>query len=345
MDAKELLDFLVQGLPPGLSDSWDLQPNPADPDFYEELYALAQGVKWAVTDRIERLRAERNPATAVEKLEDYELALGLLQTRTGQFGTIAQRQGQVVGRFRESGGLTKFAIRTVMQSYLRYADPADILVIEADRAATKAVHTYAFTAPLVLTGVTNLTVNVPDDSYVSDGGVQLRIGVETIGAPTAPVIEITGPDGFKHRWDIAYYESLGVVVGANTVFDLELRAQDFAPRLADDGYTWVRRRINGTWTLTLRNLDKLNFAGLFVEGVGRNSAGQDGRGYALFEWGVLAETAKLGAGADLLGAAEAVRRMDHCHLNGHLLLDGHDITSLAAIPDDPNAIPDEGIPG
>lgn len=345
MDAKELLDFMLQGLAPGIADSWDLQPNPADPDFYEELYAVAQSLKFAVKDRIDQLKTERNPAAAVEKLQDYELALGLLQTRTAQFGTIAQRQGQVVGRFRESGGLTKFSIQTVMQAYLRYASPADILVIEADRPATKAVHTYAFPAPLVLTGTTNLTINVPDDSYVSDGGAQLRINVEVAGSGTAGIIELAGPDGFRHRWDVFDYRSLGVVVGMNTVFDLELRAQDFAPQLADDGYTWVRRKINGTWTLTLKFLDKLNSAGLFVEGVGRNAAGQDGRGAALFTWGVLAETAKLGAGADLLGAAEAVRRMDHCHLNGHLLLDGHDITSLAAIPDDPNAIPDECIPG
>lgn len=345
MDAKELLDFMLQGLAPGIADSWDLQPNPADPDFYEELYAVAQSLKFAVKDRIDALRTERNPATAIEKLPDYELALGLLQTRTAQFGTVSQRQGQVVGRFREFGGLSKAAIQTVMQAYLKYASPADILVIEADRPATRAIHTYAFPAPLGLTAVVNLFLDVPDDSYVSDGGAQLRINVEAAGGGASGIIELTGPDGFKHRWDIFDYRSLGVVVGMNTVFDLELRARDFAPQLADDGYTWVRRKIAGRWVLTLKNLDKLNSAGLFVEGVGRNAAGQDGRGAALFEWGVLAETAKLGAGADLLGAAEAVRRMDHCHLNGHLLLDGHDITSLAAIPDDPNAIPDMCIPG
>lgn len=343
MDAKELLDFMLQGLAPGIADSWDLQPNPADPDFYEELYAVAQSLKFAVKDRIDALRTERNPAAAIEKLQDYELALGLLQTRTAQFGTVSQRQGQVVGRFREFGGLSKAAIQTVMQAYLKYASPADILVIEADRPATKAIHTYAFPAPYSPPAVVSVTV--PDDSYVSDGGAQLRINAQVAGAGTSGIIELTGPDGFKHRWDLFDYRSLGVVVGPNTVFDLELRAQDFAPRLADDGYTWVRRKIAGTWTLKVQNLNLVNSAGLFVEGVGRNAAGQDGRGAALFEWGVLAETAKLGAGADLIGAAEAVRRMDHCHLNGHLLLDGRDITSLAAIPDDPNAIPDMCIPG
>src|SRR4051794_12399517 len=104
--------MMLQGLAPGIADAWDLQPSPADPDFYEELYAVAQAVKFAVKDRIDQLRTERNPAAAVEKLEDYELALGLLYTNAAQFGTVAQRQGQITGRFRESGGLTKFSLQT-----------------------------------------------------------------------------------------------------------------------------------------------------------------------------------------------------------------------------------------
>ena len=63
-----MLDFMFQGLAPGIADSWDLQPNPSDPDFYEELLAIAQSLKFAVKDRIDQLRTERNPATAIEKL-------------------------------------------------------------------------------------------------------------------------------------------------------------------------------------------------------------------------------------------------------------------------------------
>lgn len=345
MDTLEILDFMVQGLAPGVLDSWDFQPNPQDPDLYEEWYALAQAVKWAVKDRIDALRVERNPATAVEKLQDFELALGLQFTPAAQFGTIPQRQGQVVGRFREFGGLTRQSIQTVMQAYLKYADPSQIQVIEPARAALKAAHTYAFTAPFAAVPVGTSQVDVPDDSFVSDMGAQLYINMQVAGSGSSGIVELRGPDGFVHSWNLIDYLPLGVVVGPNTVFDLVLYAQDFAPKLNATATGYDRRAIKGTWTLTVKNMDTVNSASVFVEGVGRNAAGQDGLGAALFEWGVLAETAKLGAGADLLGAAAAVHRMDHCHLSGHLLLDGKLVSSLAMIPDDPNAIPDMGIPG
>lgn len=345
MDVLEILDFMTQGLAPGVLDSWDFAPNPEDPDLYEEWYVLAQAVKWAVKDRIDALRIERNPATAVEKLQDYELALGLQFTNAAQFGSIAQRQAQVVGRFREFGGLTKFSLQTVMQAYLKYADPSQIQVIEPDRAALKAAHTYSFPAPFSASPTGSASVSVPDDSFVSDMGAQLRINMQVAGSGAAGIVQLRGPDGYVREWRLIDYLPLGVVVGGNTVFDIVLYAPDFGPQLNADGTGYDRRKIAGTWTVTVKNMDTVNSASVFVEGVGRNGAGQDGLGAALFEWGVLAETAKLGAGADLLGAAAAIQRMDHCHLSGHLLLDGKLVSSLAMIPDDPNAIPDEGIPG
>ena len=324
-----MLDFMLQGLAPGIADSWDLQPNPRDPDFYEELFATAQALKFAVKDRIDRLRTERNPGTAVEKLEDYELALGLLYTNAAQFGTVEQRQGQITGRFRETGGLTKFSLQSVMQAYLKYADPSQIQVAEPDRAALTTAHTYAFpyTFPLPLVGTVNLDVNVPDYGYVSDMGAQLLINVQVAGSGSSAVIELMGPDGFKHRWDLFDYRPLGVVVGMNTVFNLKLYAKDFAPTLADDGYSYVRRKVGGSWFLTLKNLDQINSASLFVEGVGRDPFGRTGSGELIFQWGILAQSASLGAGADVLGAADAIKRMDHSHLAGSLYLDGHLVTT------------------
>ena len=140
MEAVELLDLMLQGLAPGVTEAWDLQPNPEDPDYYEELFAIAQSLKWAVKDRIDTLRTERNPAAAAEKLQDYELALGLQFTTTAQYGSTAQRQGQIVGRFRETGGITKFSLQTVMRAYLKYADPSQIQIIEPDRAALFGAH-------------------------------------------------------------------------------------------------------------------------------------------------------------------------------------------------------------
>lgn len=343
MEAVELLDLMLQGLAPGVTEAWDLQPNPEDPDFYEELFAIAQSLKWAVKDRIDTLRTERNPAAAAEKLQDYELALGLQFTTTAQYGSTAQRQGQIVGRFRETGGLTKFSLQTVMQAYLKYADPSQIQIIEPDRAALFGAHLYTFPAPFAPPA--SVKVTVADDSWVSDMGAQLFISMTVAGSGSSGIVQLRGPDGFIREWAVNDYRSLGIPSGGNTVFALWLCAPEFGPKLNAAGTAFDRHKIKGDWTLTVKNMDTVDLAGLFVEGVGRNSAGQDGLGAALFEWGVLAESAKLGAGADLLGAAAAIERMNHAHLRGVLLLDGALVTSIAAIPDDPNAIPDASIPG
>lgn len=340
MDALELLNFMTQGLAPGiLENCWDFSPNPLDPDFYEEWLAIAQSFKWAVNDRIEALRRERNPASAVEKLEDFEVTLGLHFTNTAQFGTDAQRQLQIVGRFRESLPLTTFGIHRNLEPYLKYGDPTQIVVIEPDRVALTTAHTYAFPSGVPIgPGGVIVTANVTDDSFVSDMGAQLFINIEVAGSGSSGLIELQGPDGYIVGWAVDDYRSLGVVVGPVTVFNLVLYAPQFAPFLNADRVTYNRRQIKGLWKLRVVNMDTINTAGVFVEGVGRNAAGQDGLGAALFEWGVLAETAKLGAGADLVGAAAAVKRINHSHLIGSLLLDGHDVNSVAMIPDDPNAI-------
>jgi hypothetical protein len=347
MTDEELLNFMMQGLAPGIIENcWDFDPNPLDPDFYEEWYAVAQGFNQALVARIDALRRERNPAAAIEKLEDFEVALGLHFTNTAQFGTDAQRQAQIVGRFREGQPLSISGIQTVLQPYLKYADPATIQVLEPNRAAQKTAHTYAFpSAVAVGTGVT-IDANVTDDSYVSDMGAQVLINVQVAGTPVNAFVNLTSPDGFVKTWFLADYASLGTVVGPNTVLDLVLYAPEFGPKLGADKIHYVRHPIRGTWQLTVKNMDTINTASVFVEGVGRNAAGQDGLGAAMFEWGVLADPALLGVGADLIGAAAAIKRINHSHLIGSLVLgDSGGLGGGAMIPDDTNAIPDMGIPG
>lgn len=348
MTDSEVLDFLVQGLPPGTLDAWDFAPNPAEPDLYEEWLALAQSVKAFVVDRIDALRRERNPAAAAEKLQDFELALGLQYSSTATFGTVQQRQAQVVGRFRETAGLTRAGLQTVMQAYLQYADPSQIQIIEPNRAALRVQHSYLFVAPAALGTSTTIDLampggEVPDRAYVSDMGAQLRVNVQVAGSGSSGIIELHSPEGVVKSWALDDYRPLSVVVAGNAVFNLQLYAPEFGPQLVD-GIHYVRRQVGGAWKLVIKNMDQLNSASLFVEGVGRDPApGADGLGAALFEWGVLAESAKLGAGADLAGAEAAIARMNHCHLRGFLIRDGG--MTMAAIPDDPGAIPDASIPG
>lgn len=327
MTAAEMLDFMLQGLAPGVTDCWDLEPNAADPDIYEELYAIAQAATWAVKDRVDALRRERNPSTSVEKLPDFELALGLQYSNTSQNGSIKQRQAQVLGRFRETGGLTLDSLRAVMNSYLNYADRTQIVITEPDRAALKAAHTYDFVYPAALGASTTVLLNtvggvVADAGFISDMGAQLFINVQVAGSGSSGIIQLVGPDGFTREWAVNDYRSLGVVVGMNTVFDLVLYAPEFAPYLDPDGYTVRRRGVFGIWTLVIKNMDQLNSSSLFVEGVGRSNAGVDGLGAEMFRWSVDADSTKVGAGYDLLGAAAAVVRMNHAHLDGKLKYDG-----------------------
>ena len=161
-----------------------------------------------------------------------------------------------------------------MQAYLRYQDPSQIEIFEPNRAALKTAHTYFFSTVSGGGGTINLFVIVTDTAFVSDMGAQVRVNVQVAGSGSSAIIQLTGPDGFLHEWDLIDYLSLGVVVGPDTVFDLQLYAQDFAPKLAADGYTWVRRQVAGAWKLTFKNLDAVNSASLFVEGVGRGPGGR-----------------------------------------------------------------------
>lgn len=346
MTDVELLNFFMQGLAPGIEDCWDLQPNPDDPDYYEELYAIAQALNREFVTRIDDLRRERNPATAVEKLQDYEVALGLTYTSAAQFGSTAQRQQQIVGRFRETGGLSVGSIQTVMQAYFGYNDPTEIVVIEPDRTALNAAHTYPFPGTPATGTTIRLTYNVRDEPWVSDMGAQVFISMYITGGSGADgIVELKGPDGFLKEWRVDDYRSLGQVMGMNLVFDLVLYAPEFAPQLSADGTYYQRRAILGDWTLTVKNMTEVTTAALFVEAIGRTASGSDGLGAAAFDWGVLAEGAKLGPNADLIGAQAAIKRMNHCHLIGNVIYDAADVASTPAIPDDPNAIPDNSIPG
>lgn len=111
------------------------------------------------------------------------------------------------------------------------------------------------------------------------------------------------------------------------------------------------RQIAGAWTLTLSlsaGTGSLTGAGLFVEGFGRDSTGRDGRGAAAFYWGVLVEDSKLGAGADLDAARQAVHRIAHARFYATLirrpLTGGLAAGIYGAIPADVNAIPGACVP-
>lgn len=74
----------------------------------------------------------------------------------------------------------------------------------------------------------------------------------------------------------------------------------------------------------------------------RGERGQ-GLGAAMYEWGAVVERVKLGPGADLDGAREAVRRLTYARSLGNIVR--LPPINLIAIPDNEDTIPDETIPG
>src|SRR5512146_2647759 len=98
----EVRSLLLQLWPPGRLYDWSTRTS----NVSRFLDALAEAIKTFGYDLVDRLRRELNPATTVEKLVDWEEALGLLGSYTARNGSIAQRQAAVVGKLREFGALT-----------------------------------------------------------------------------------------------------------------------------------------------------------------------------------------------------------------------------------------------
>ena len=104
--------------------------------------------------------------------------------------------------------------------------------------------------------------------------------------------------------------------------------------------------VAGAWSIQLymfAGSATVTDAELFVEGQGRDARGDDGLGAQIWSWAVVADPNLFGAGADLGEAYAAVQRLTYARSNGYLVR--RSATALAAIPDDPAAIPDMAVTG
>lgn len=113
----------------------------------------------------------------------------------------------------------------------------------------------------------------------------------------------------------------------------------------------VACQLLGQWTIAVSSsaaAGTVNSAALFVEGVGRDSAGNDGLGAEIFDWGVLIDRSLEGVvnPSDHDGVKAAMARFAQAHSLGNQSL--IQISTIAggvgAVPDDTYAIPDACIP-
>jgi uncharacterized protein YmfQ (DUF2313 family) len=334
LSLEETRRWLLNLLPPGADKLYDLT---SAGDVYKLFDGFAQAFKQFGHDLLETLRAEIFPSSAVQKLPDWEKAIGLTASYFATNGATAQRQSGILAKLREFGSFTPYLVRAVVAPLLGYADFTQLRVMETNRYAFTNLHTYQ-DSPLDGQGAIPANGSVTRSIYVPDGGNASRAGAKlTLGlihpAVQGLTITLTAPSGKSKTW------------------------RNIGQGAATYGHTWLlyapefaRTQCNVRWTLMVTdssdNSGSLLAWWLFVEGVGSNLPGPAGPGAGglagdIFDWGVVIDPALAGAvrPPDYSGARFAINRIKHAHTNGHL------IRSIAPQPDSALAIPDQFVPG
>jgi len=305
--------FLLNLLPPGAERLYSLVPGG---DVYQLFDAFAATVKQFGFDLLDVLRLEITPAECIEKLGDWESALALVSTWAALHGTAEQRRAGILSRLREAGGFTRSLVRAVIAPLFGFLNPATLQILNTDRAAMRAAHTYTGAdANQPMPGTFSVAVN--DDGRVTKAGAQLSI---TLTAPALEqlTLQLSTPDGQTKTWS-----ALGSGAITNQAFLLG------APELAG-------ARVWGLWTLAISGTGTLVKWSLFAEGAGLGGLAGD-----VFEWGVYLDPAHAGENGvapDLHAVGQTMARIQHAHADGHI------IRAFSASPDTPLAIPDQFLP-
>lgn len=336
MTKDEVKDELIGGFPPGIDAFFDFS------DIYGDiLEAQAETIVAVAIDASERLRLDINPLTCgASKVADWEAALRLDTSRTALTGTLAQRRRAVIARLRETGATTLELVRSVIGPLLDYADDSTLAIVESDRTALTALHTYNSD---LLTGSRGFSYGSPatlrwfvrDDAKVSATGawVDLTLTTATLSSLT---LTLTAPDGrtvtLTPKWR-----------GAPSAVDYRCFFRAMAGAA-----------VYGNWSLTvgttaMADSGEVTAGDLFVEGFGLDSTMHNGLSAAAFEWAVVYEPDKSAGSPDFDAARAAIRRINYATRIGALcmreaggMLSAGD---FAMIPDDVNALPDQSLPG
>lgn len=338
MTREEIRRLLISLLPDGSEDLYALG---TDSYIGGTINALAGVFKETLTDRLDQLRLEVNPSTVEESIPDWEGATGLTHSVLALFGTDAQRRNAILSILREHGAFSLDDIRAAVQPYLNYADPSQIEIVEPDRAAQQAAHTYADATPYTATFPFNSasrSILVADDPRVSPAGAIVNLNLT--GLLDEVRFRLTAPDGYVKNWLPGFLGSGSVTTETFTLF---------APEMAG-------RRILGPWTLTVTaggTTDAtIHSWNIFVEGLGVNYDAAtppnrigEGLGAALFEFLVIADPALLGTVYDIEGAFKAIQRVKPAHVLGSIVVKNTVMGGgLLAIPDKPTTLPSRSIP-
>ena len=334
MTRAEALQLFLALYPPGYDQVMDTTPGT---NFYKFAYASSGALKTYGSDVIDTLRTEINPGTCIQKLSDWESALGLRDTPIAQFGTTVQRRNAVLSWLRQSGSFSLDDIRSVVQPYFLYANPTQIEVIETSRSALQLLHQYvgpSITIPM--NGYDRGATTVLDDPRTSHAGAIVYVSITSTNIEQL-YFRLEAPDGAFSDVPVG---ALGV--GAATADSFVL----YFPDVAGAAIMGSWRLLAGCQGAAGGTVDAWV---LFVEGLGANitntgTRNGDGLGGAVFTWAVVADEDKLGQGYDLSGAIRSLRRLKPAHTEVALVFRPTGAATSFAIPNLRSATPDGAIP-
>jgi hypothetical protein len=336
-DYLDLKTELIAGFPSGMEDWIDwFDPDGPGPLLEADAHVLED----CGTGKVDELRRELSPLTcSIQGIQRWERTLGLQNSKVTIAGTETRRRAQVLARLREYGPPTKALVQTVLNAFLVYDDQTQIVILESrrDLLRVKNAKTWNGSEPFGPGTTATLTWVVWDDPRVSKGGAQVDLNVTCADLGTLEAT-LTAPDGTAHSVPLP----IGVGARAGGPGGVSLRL--YFPQFV--GHT----TIFGTWTLELTSNnvgDNVIQGILLVEALGRYhdwlGKPRDGLGAAMYEWGVVVEQAKLGAGAELQSALQAVWRLSYARSKGSIIRKPANL--LIAEPDRDWTIPDQVVPG
>lgn len=342
LTADEVRALLLQGFPPG--HEWlDVRNSASSVSSF--LDVLSAAYKAHGFDQVDTAVREFLPSTAIQKLPDWEGALGISETPAATGGTTAARQRQVVAKLREWGASNLPNIRSAVQAFVEYADPADISVMECSRADLTTAHTYTFPAGVIpAAGSYSQSITIRDTARVSKAGAFVWVNITHTTIEDLSIVFYIG--GAPYTVVATGALGSGSVTNAQYLFAVT------------DAY-------NSLFTSGARldvinagaNAGNVNSAGanktaVFVEGIGRDGPvgavpGNDGLGAAQFEWGVFVDPTKTTVSEpDYTAILRTIQRMNPAHCIGTVIRGSGSVSagSPYAIPDDVNCIPNQVIP-
>lgn len=308
-DERSVEVWLVALWPPGVRDLYDLDNLTSDVCNY--FAALAQAFRTFGTSLVDNLRVELAPATAVEKLLDWETALGITANRRPTT-SVAARQAAVVSKLREAGSYSRAELQAIVGPLLGYTDPTQLVVYETNRAALSAIHeVVAAGGPVPGPGSITTFFTIDDGPAVSAAGVRVRLQLTHASVASVGAV-LTSPNVNGQQAIITWLPGT-VGRGAVVATDLWLRSRSAAGLPSA-----------GRWRLDVYSVatgGTLVEAGLMVEGAGRDSAGADGRGTEVFEWGAYADPTleRAASPSDRAAVLRTMSRVQPAHTRGALL--------------------------